>query len=409
MICTAGCSMFGKTEKNFVSRADSRTVITVLAGQSTSDAGIEDMIGEMAAEKFPDITLEWECVDWGDKFSSQLQGKIAAGDIPDIIVGKAQDVLPYARMGVLEPISVPGTETIDADALKCVSYDGSIYGIPYNAWYQGVVYNKDIFDQYNLTVPETRKELDMIVKTLEDAGVTPFASHFQEDWNIGNMTMQFMIGDVFAKEPDWGERFRDGKADFVKNSQMQQCFEQNRYLLEHTFEDASMIDQYESDKRFAEGKAAMYLTGSWSLQAAGQYGGDSDSYGIFPYPNGSGDARLIKETNMTFMIGKGCPHKELVEEILEELLQNEKLMQEILDFTQTYPVVEGVQISYRRSIQEDVERYEQEGRMVDATVGNGQLLWSYQNQLAAQTHKWLNGEQNLQQVFQYADANRNSS
>lgn len=42
--------------------------LTVLAGQSTTDAGIEDMIDEALAEKYPEITLEWECVDWGNDF-----------------------------------------------------------------------------------------------------------------------------------------------------------------------------------------------------------------------------------------------------------------------------------------------------------------------------------------------------
>ncbi len=112
---------------------------------------------------------------------------------------------------------------------------------------------------------------------------------------------------------------------------------------------------------------------------------------------------------MTFMIGKGSSHKEQVEEILRELLKNEKLMQEILGFTQTYPVVEGMQINYRSSIQQDVERFEEEGRITDAARGNGQLVWSFQNLVAEETNKWLSGEQSLEDVLRYADQNRDSS
>ncbi len=35
------------------------------------------------------------------------------------------------------------------DALKEVTVNGAVYGIPYNAWYQGVIYNKDIFEKTN--------------------------------------------------------------------------------------------------------------------------------------------------------------------------------------------------------------------------------------------------------------------
>ena len=66
--------------------------LSVLAGQSTPDAGIEDMIDEKVAEILPNVRLEWECVDWGDNFDAELNARFAAGDIPDIIIGKAQDV-----------------------------------------------------------------------------------------------------------------------------------------------------------------------------------------------------------------------------------------------------------------------------------------------------------------------------
>lgn len=46
--------------------------LTVLAGQSTTDAGIEDMIDEALAEAYPNITLEWECVDWGNDFQPKM-------------------------------------------------------------------------------------------------------------------------------------------------------------------------------------------------------------------------------------------------------------------------------------------------------------------------------------------------
>ncbi|OYO76173.1 hypothetical protein CG709_15870, partial [Lachnotalea glycerini] len=42
---------------------DELVTLTVLAGQSSTDAGIEDMIDVALAEKYPNIKLNWECVD----------------------------------------------------------------------------------------------------------------------------------------------------------------------------------------------------------------------------------------------------------------------------------------------------------------------------------------------------------
>ena len=94
----AGCS---QAEVPVYQRNEEVILLTVLAGQSTSDAGIEDMIDEVLAEEFPNVKLQWECVDWGEKFNSQMQGRFAAGDIPDIMIGKAQDVQAYAHTGNL--------------------------------------------------------------------------------------------------------------------------------------------------------------------------------------------------------------------------------------------------------------------------------------------------------------------
>lgn len=409
LICSNGCGTFGENDRTLVSKEDTGIVISILAGQSTSDAGIEDMIDEVMVEKFPGIELEWECVDWGDKFDSQVQARMASGDVPDLIIGKAQDVIPYAKAGIIEPILINGTEKIAENVMSSMCYEEEIYGIPYNALYQGVLYNKTMFKKYNLQVPTTREELVEVTKELELLREVPFATHFQESWSVGNLTMQFLIGDVFQNDTKWGDKFRAGEVDFKNNLLVQESFEQNRFLLEHSFADALLIDQYESDKRFAEGEVAMYLTGTWSLQAIEQYADGENEYGIFPYPNTTGDAKLIKETNITFMMGRGSRRKEQVEAILEELLSNEKLMQEILDFTQTYPVMKGVQISYQRCIHEDVDHYEEDGNVIDATAGNGQLIWSYQNRLATETIRWLQGKQELEQVFSFADENRNDS
>ena len=106
---------------------DEPVTLTVLAGQSTTDAGIEDMIDEALAEKYPNITLEWECVDWGNDFQPKMQQYMQSG-LPDIMIGKAQDVATYAPQGILAEI---GAEYLDAGldaARENVTIDGYVCG-----------------------------------------------------------------------------------------------------------------------------------------------------------------------------------------------------------------------------------------------------------------------------------------
>lgn len=231
------------------SDGDSEEVtLTVLAGQSTTDAGIEDMIDEALAEKYPEITLEWECVDWGNDFQPKMQQYMQSG-LPDIMIGKAQDVATYAPQGILGEIDTQYLDKgLDA-ARENVTIDGKTYGLVYNALYQGVYYNKAMFAENKWEVPKTQM------------------------------------------------------------------------ILENSWEDAMQLEQIQSDSRFIQGEAAMYLTGSWSMQFASQYGDDMD-FGIFPYPSQSGGAKLLRETNMTFMKSADTPYGEQIDQILYALLND---------------------------------------------------------------------------------------
>lgn len=382
--------------------------LSVLAGQSTSDAGIEDMIDEWMEEEYPDVTLEWECVDWGDGFNSKIQGRIAAGDIPDIIIGKAQDVQTYARTGNLGEISEQCSRKIESWALDTVTSGGKVYGVPYNAWYQGVIYNKGIFEELDLEPPETEEELDQVTERLKEAGIVPFAAHFQESWKAANMTMQYMTNDIFRDTPDWGDQFRSGSQNFSGNEVIRRCFENNRKILENSWEDALQIDQFESDSRFTQGEAAMYLTGSWSMQFASQYGEDQE-FGIFPYPSQNGEAYLIRETNMTFMKSADSEYGDLIDEIFSDLLTEQDLAQEILAFTQSSSAIKGITPVYENKLQSDIDWYIENGKVTDASVGNAQLTWEFQDKVAVQQLLWLRGETSLDSVLRYADDNRTFS
>lgn len=397
------CSCSRQEEKE-----EEAIVLTVLAGQSTTDAGIEDMIDDWLEEKYPNVKLEWECVDWGNRFASQMQGRLAAGNIPDIMVGKVQNIKAYASTGQLGVISEKSRGQIEESALEAVSLNGCVYGMPYNSWYQGVIYNKNIFKSQGIKPPSTLKELDIVIEKLQSAGIVPFASHFQESWSVANMTMQQMINTIFKNEPGWGDSFRSGGTDCTGNKKVISCFLNNKKILKHSWKDAMQIDQFESDNRFMQGKAAMYLTGSWTMQFASQYGQDTE-FGIFPFPNKDGNPDLIHETNLTFMKSANTKYEELIDGIFYELQNDKKLLGEILEFTQSSPAVKGMEPEYVNKIQNDIDKYIKEGRIIDASQGNSQLIWDFQNDAAKEQICWLKKEKTLDAVLEYMDKNREDS
>lgn len=276
-----------------------KVTLTVLAGQSTTDAGIEDMIDEALAEQYPNITLEWECVDWGNDFQPKMQQYMQSG-LPDIMIGKAQDVATYAPQGILGEIDSTYLDR-GLDAAKTnVTIDGKTYGLVYNALYQGVYYNKAMFAENGWEVPKTQEELQAIIDDCNAKGITPFASHMVDTWSIGNVTMQFMMNDVFNNDAQWGDKFRAGEVSFSDDPMVQTAYQYNKLIFDNTYPETFSTEQTDCDAKMVMGEAAMKVSGSWSIQNFLDID-ESFDFGIFPFPNQSGDSKLIFEPNITVM------------------------------------------------------------------------------------------------------------
>ena len=387
---------------------DEPITITILAGQSTTDTGTEDMITEAVAKVYPNITLEWECVSWND-LAPKMQQYMQSG-LPDIIIGKGQDVATYAPLGVLGDLTgTPAVDRVLEDATAGVTVDGKVYGIVYNALYQGVYYNRALFEKYNVAIPTTQEELQQAIDTFNEAGITPFASHFVDGWSIGNVTMQFAINGVFNKYPTWGDDFRAGKVSFESSEEYRKCYEYNKLIYDNTFEDTFSLEQTECDARMVNGEAAMKVSGAWSIQNFLDIDENFD-FGIFPFPNETGDSKLIFEPNITFMKSANTEYSDAVDAIFNVIANDADLAVEILDYTKTASMIKDFAPTFNNPSQSDIEKYASEGMIVDANTGNTQLVWGgFQDENASDIAEWLLGNETLDEALQAADARRDIS
>ena len=382
--------------------------LTVLAGQSTTDAGIEDMIDEALAEAYPNITLEWECVDWGNDFQPKMQQYMQSG-LPDIMIGKAQDVATYAPQGILAEI---GSEYLDAGldaARENVTIDGKTYGLVYNALYQGVYYNKAMFEENGWEIPTTQDELQAIIDDCNEKGITPFASHMVDTWSIGNVTMQFMMNDVFNNDPTWGDKFRAGEVSFSDSEEAQTAYSYNKLIYDNTYEDTFSLEQTDCDARMVLGEAAMKVSGSWSIQNFLDIDENFD-FGIFPFPNQTGDSKLIFEPNITIMTSASTEHQDAVNKVLEVLTTNKDLAVEIYDYTKTASMLKDVTPTFANPSQEDIDKYAADGMIVDVTLGNNQLVWGgFQEENAKDIAAWLQGDATFEDALAASDGRVDAS
>lgn len=391
-----------------VAAEEEPVTLTILAGQSTTDAGIEDMIDEALAEVYPNITLEWECVDWGNDFQPKMQQYMQSG-LPDIMIGKAQDVATYAPQGILAEI---GEEYLAAGldaARENVTVDGKTYGLVYNALYQGVYYNRTMFAENGWEIPKTIEELQVIIDDCIAKGITPFASHMVDTWSIGNVTMQFMMNDVFNNDPTWGDKFRAGEVTFAADEAAQTAYSYNELIFKNTYEDTFSTEQTDCDARMVLGEAAMKVSGSWSIQNFLDIDENFD-FGIFPFPNQTGDSKLIFEPNICIMTSAATEHQDAVNKVLEVLTQNKELAVEIYDYTKTASMLKDVSPTFTNPSQADIDKYASEGMVVDVTLGNNQLVWGgFQEENAKDIAAWLQGDAAFEDALAASDARVDAS
>ena len=152
--------------------------LRILDGQSTTDAGMEKIIDAALAAKYPSIKLDWEIVGWGTELNAKVQQYMQSG-LPDIIVGKGQDLATYSSRKILAAITgKPYLKNVLDDAVKSATFGGVTYGVEFNALYQGVYYNRKIFQDNGIAIPKTQADLAAVIKKLNGLGITPFATHF---------------------------------------------------------------------------------------------------------------------------------------------------------------------------------------------------------------------------------------
>lgn len=389
---------------------DKPITLSVLAGQSTTDAGVEDMIDKALAAKYPNIKLEWECVDWGKDFQPKMQQYLQSG-VPDIMIGKAQDIATYGTMGVLADLT--GKEYIsrmlDA-AVPGVTLDSKTYGIVYNALYQGVYYNRKLFNDNGVKVPATLAELQTAIDKFKSVGITPFATHFVDTWSIGNITMQFAINDVFAKNPTWGDKLRAGEVTFANSIEYKKAYEYNKLTYDNTWKDETFsLQQTDCDARLVQGKAAMKVSGSWSIQNFLNVDENFD-FGVFPFPNQTGDSKLIFEPNMCFMKSAKSENADAIDKVFDVITGDKALALEIYNFTKTASMLKDVSPTFTNPSQKDIDVFAKDGKIIDANLGNNQLKWGgFQEENAKDIASWLQGKATVEDALKASDARKDNS
>jgi raffinose/stachyose/melibiose transport system substrate-binding protein len=155
-------------------------------------------------------------------------------------------------------------------AKPAVTWNGKQWAIPMDFAGIGIVYNKDIFAKYKLQPPATYRDLERVVKTLQDNGVIPFAGLLKENWSIGHfitLVHTTLLAEKKIAAPKFVADMNAGKTSFgvVDTSRLFSIID---FYKANMDENAQEMAYSEQASAFAAGKEAMMVQGLWSYGAA---------------------------------------------------------------------------------------------------------------------------------------------
>ena len=301
--------------------AEEKVTLKIYAQYSDDDTKIPyDYAVEQLAIDYPNVTLELDVQAQDD--GVKLQTYAATGNLPDIFQVGLSQIETFKESGnimILDDVAKstgfldrahPSSENI------IYNEDGHIYAFPYAGnelvlWY----YNKALFTEFDVKVPETYEELLTAIETFNANDIVPMSIFAKEKWITTAMY------DVLATrfEPAGITKLDSGAGKASEEAYVKAAETLNALVNAGLFAEGATNTNYDQAAAlFYEGKAAMFLNGQWEIAGSTEKLGENADWMWYPTMPGY-------EANKFALSGGGAPggyavnpnseHKELAAEV----------------------------------------------------------------------------------------------
>lgn len=275
-----------------------------------------------------------------EQTKTKLPTLMAANNPPDLFMAWSAGYLqPYVEAGKVYSLQ----EALDADPewkesfldgiMDSVTYDGEVYAIPTVLSTQIAYYNKEIYDQFGLEIPETHEQFVEGLKVIRDSGedIIPMAFGNSTAWPSASHS-EILANRIGGNEPfdnaingtgSWTDE------SFIKAASLLQEMA-NEKLIPDGF---AGITPEEAVEQFKSGKAASFI---WSTYCISNFEAEDspirDKVVLAKCPTvegGKGDLNnWLGQSDKCLVVSEKCENKEAAVTFLKYWTQT-KYMQEM--------------------------------------------------------------------------------
>jgi raffinose/stachyose/melibiose transport system substrate-binding protein len=264
------------------------------------------------------ISLEMPSSDTADQI---LKSRLASDDSPDIFTLHAVNDIPsFYRAGYLTDLSAqPFVSQLLEGVKSGVILDNKILAVPLESLGWGMLYNKKIFRENNLTLPETVTEMKETAELLKAKGINPFMIALKESW-MAESFPTLAVGALNSTEnPGFVDRMNEGKASYSELKGLTAAMDMLReYGDKKVFE----LDGDQATAQFAEGNTAMWpAQGPWFAEAILKNDPNFE-LGVAAMPiNDNPQSTLINlSTSTSIAVAPDSKHKEVALDLINYFL-----------------------------------------------------------------------------------------
>ncbi|KNG92617.1 ABC transporter substrate-binding protein [Pseudaestuariivita atlantica] len=247
-------------------------------------AAFEAAIAKFQAEN-PDINVIANNND-REAHKTAIRNFLTA-DAPDVTSWyPGNRMAPFVDAGLFMPVDDVWEENgfnEDLAAIKAtMSRDGKIWGVPYSYYQWGIYYRKDIFDLLGLEEFATWDDMLAGCAKMKDAGVTPFTIGTKFLWTAAGV---FDYINLRTNGYDVHNALTAGEIKYT-DPRIVATFENWKQLIDECgfVENHASMSWQDAIAPFANGDAAMYVMGNFSVDGYKNAGLTEDQIDFMPFP-----------------------------------------------------------------------------------------------------------------------------
>ncbi|MDO5644754.1 MAG: ABC transporter substrate-binding protein [Dermabacter sp.] len=258
-----------------------------------------------------------------------LRVRLVKNSMPDIVsingdyafgsIARSGVFYDFAPTGLLDNVQ---DGVVDILPSLGAGAEGQVNGVPLANNGSGIIYNKDIFEEHDVTPPTTWDELIAACETFQAAGVDPFYWGFGDNWT-GAPMFSSISGGFLPNVADWYAERLKGETSFEhlrpvleKMDQIAQMGNSNKYEIGYN----------DGNQGFSQGRAAMYVHGTYAIPAIRSYNPDV-RLGTFATPaDDAANTRVVSGVDVALTMGSEPEHEQDSLDFIRYVMAEENML-----------------------------------------------------------------------------------